>query len=229
VEASLERLGTAYIDLYQCHRFDPQVPIEEVCFAMHNLIDGGYVHYWGVSQWTAVQLTNALRICERNGWQKPISNQPIYNMLNRSLEVDVLEVCAAEQVGLLVYSPLAQGILTGKYKPGHIPADSRAGNPETAQWFSHKRLNDTTFAQLARLETLAGKLRCSLAQLALAWCLRVQPVTTVILGASRPEQVTENLGALQVLLSVEIQAEIEAILQNAPVDQYTGSRIGWQA
>lgn len=226
--ASLERLGIGTIDLYQCHRYDPHTPLEETCFAMNWLIDQGHIAHWGVSQWSAVQITNAMRVCERHGWRKPISNQPIYNLLNRSLEVDVLGVTEVEGMGNIVYSPLAQGILTGKYSSAEqLPAGSRAANPETNQYFSFKRLNADTFARLEALQQVARQLDCTLTQLALAWCLRVRPVSSVILGASSVAQLDENLDAQKVEISGAVQAQIESILANAPVDQYTGARVGY--
>jgi aryl-alcohol dehydrogenase-like predicted oxidoreductase len=224
--ASLKRLNTPYIDLYQCHRYDPKTPLEETCFAMQTLIQWGYILHWGVSQWTAIQLLNAIRICEQNNWQKPISNQPIYNMLNRSLEVDVMGVCETENIGIVCYSPLAQGILTGKYDRNSIPPDSRAGAQETAKWFSFKRLNDETFAKLDELKKVAFELDLTLAQLALAWCLRKRPVTSVITGASKVEQVRINMAASGIQLSDGIRQRIETILENQPIDQYTGTPIG---
>ena len=224
--ASLRRLGTDYIDLYQCHRYDPHTPLAETCYAMQSLIEWGWIRYWGVSQWTAVQITNAVRLCERHGWQPPISNQPIYNLLNRSLEVDVMEVCETEGLGLVVYSPLAQGILSGKYRPGVIPPDSRAANEQATRYFAHKRLNDQTFQYLAHLEAVAADQSCTLAQLALAWCLRKAPVSAVITGASKPEQIDINVRASSLRLDADTLERIEAILDNAPIDQYTGSRIG---
>lgn len=226
-EASLHRLQTDYLDLYQCHRYDPTVPLEETCFAMNQLIQQGWVLHWGVSQWTSVQIVNAIRICERNGWRKPISNQPIYNLLNRSLEVDVMGTCQDEGLGLVVYSPLAQGILTGKYKPGVVPEGSRAANEAVNSFFSFKRLNDTSYRQLDELGTLAAKLGISVAQLSLAWTLRYPAVTSAIVGASRVEQLDENLKAADVALSAETLAEIERIMGNAPRDQYTETPTGY--
>lgn len=226
-DASLERLQTDYIDLYQCHRYDTHTPLEETCFAMQQLIESGRVRYWGVSQWSAVQIVNAMRICERNGWRKPISNQPIYNMLNRSLEVDVMQVCEDEGLGLIVYSPLAQGILSGKYHKNNIPADSRAANEFSSQWFAHKRLNDDTFALLDRLRPVAASLNVSLSVLALAWCLRQKPVTAVIIGASKMQQIDENIQAASLNATPGLWEEVDKLLGNAPVDQYTGRRIGY--
>ncbi len=226
-EASLQRLKTDYIDLYQCHRYDIDTPLEETCYAMHNLIERGYILHWGVSQWSAVQITNALRICEKNNWRKPISNQPVYNMLNRSLEVDVMSVCEQENLGLLVYSPLAQGLLTGKYQANSIPEDSRLANETMKNWFPVKRMNEEYFDKQNQLLTVANELGCSLSALALAWILTKSPISTCITGASKPEQIENNMQSLAVELSPDSLEQIEQILQNAPIDQYTGTRIGY--
>lgn len=226
-EASLTRLRTDYIDLYQCHRYDIDTPLEETCYAMHRLIEEGKILYWGVSQWTAVQILNAIRICEKHNWTKPVSNQPIYNMLNRSLEVDVMGVCEDEGLGLLVYSPLAQGLLTGKYtKENPVPENSRAADEKMGKMFPLKRMTEKFYIQIDALKSIANELNCTLSQLALAWCLRKNPVTSCIIGASRPEQITENVKATEISLTPEIIHHIEIILDNHPKDQYTDVLIG---
>ncbi|MFY8020300.1 MAG: aldo/keto reductase, partial [Bacteroidia bacterium] len=226
-EGSLKRLQTDYIDLYQCHRYDIDTPLEEVCFAMNNLIERGHILHWGVSQWSAVQITNAVRICEINGWRKPISNQPVYNMLNRSLETDVMDVCAAEGLGLVVYSPLAQGLLTGKYKKNTTPADSRLASEVMNNWFPVKRMNDEYFEIQEALLKIAESNQCTLSELALAWILNRKPITSCITGASRVGQVVDNVKAINTELSESTMEQIEGVLKNAPIDQYTGARVGF--
>jgi aryl-alcohol dehydrogenase-like predicted oxidoreductase len=227
IHRSLEHLQTDYLDLYICHRYDTRTPLEETVYALVQLVNRGLIRYWGVSQWSAVQLINAVRLCERHGWPKPVSNQPIYNLLNRSLEVDVLGTCEAEGIGLMVYSPLAQGILSGKYTPGHIPADARAQQHYGKNFFAYKRLNERTFDILEKLKPLAARLNTTLPVLALAWTLRYPAISATIIGASKPEQVSENCKATELTLDESVLQELEQILQNAPVDQYTGNRIGY--
>lgn len=226
-EASLQRLKTDYIDLYQCHRYDVDTPLEETCYAMHNLVDRGYILHWGVSQWTAVQITNAVRICEKNGWQNPISNQPVYNMLDRSLETDVMDVCNNEKLGIVVYSPLAQGLLTGKYEKDNIPSNSRLASEVMNAWFQTRWMTDRYFDVQDQLKARAKDWGMSMSQLALNWILARKPITSAIIGASRPAQVEDNIAALQHTLTAGQVNEIDAILDNAPVDQYTGQRIGY--
>lgn len=227
-EASLRRLNTDYIDIYQCHRHDANTPLSEIIETMDLLIRQGKIRYWGVSQWSAVQITNTVRLCEQHGWIKPVSNQPIYNMLNRSLEAEVLQVCETEGLGILCYSPLSQGLLTGKYTSGdHLPEGSRAADPLLGKSFPTKRMTAETFDKLEKLRGLAAEAGCSLTRLALAWCLRHTPITTVITGYTSRKQIEENTGASALAYSDDFWSRVELVLDNAPLDQYTGKRIGY--
>lgn len=217
--ASLKRLKTDYIDLYQCHRYDTESELEEVIAAMDDLIKQGKILYWGVSQWSAVQICDANHLSRFHNKSKPVSNQPVYNMLNRSLEVDVMSLCEREGMGLVVWSPLAEGVLTGKYSGGNIPQDSRAAN-DGANMFIKNRLNPEKLSKVDKLIPIANELGLSMPQLALAWCLRRKELSSTIIGASKPEQVIDNVKASGVKLSDEVLNKIEEILDNSPKDQY---------
>ncbi len=219
---SLRRLGMEYVDLYQCHRYDDHTPLEETCRAMHDLITQGKILYWGVSQWSAVNIVEAMAICKANNFNAPVSNQPIYNMINRSLEIDVMRVCARYGLGLVVFSPLAQGILTGKYSGGAKPAGSRATDPRAANYMSQKYMTGAWLARVDALKPVAEKNSMTMAQLALAWCLRRNELTATINGFTRPEQLEDNAAASGKTIPAEDLAAIDAILGTMPVDQYTG-------
>jgi voltage-dependent potassium channel beta subunit len=208
---SLGRLGTDYVDIFQCHRFDPDVPIEETVRAMDDLIRQGKMLYWGVSMWSAEQMSEALRIADETGAARPISNQPPYSMLERSIEASVIPFCENAGIGQVVFSPLAEGLLTGKYVGGKVPGDSRAAS-ETWGRFLHEKMTDRNHAIVGRLVKLGEEAGLSLPVLALAWALRQSNVSSVIIGASRPEQVTENVRASGVELEETLLHEIEMIL-----------------
>ncbi|MGE0431433.1 MAG: aldo/keto reductase family protein [Planctomycetota bacterium] len=212
---SLQRLHTDYLDLYQCHRPDPTTPIEETVRAMHTLIEQGKILYWGVSCWTAAQIVEACWMAERNGLHKPISNQPHYSMLFRGIEAETLAVCKQHGLGQIVWSPLEQGVLTGKYDGGTVPADSRGAHERYSQ-FVKKWLTDDTLGKVEKLKPIAEKLKISRAHLALAWALRDEGVASTIMGATKVTHVTENIAAGDVELSADVIAEIEAVLGNAP-------------
>lgn len=216
--ASLRRLGVEYIDLYQCHRYDTESDLEETLRALDDLIRQGKVLYAGVSEWTAAQIQDAMQIARTCNLHKIVSNQPIYNMLVRYIEKEVLSVCAQQGIGQVVFSPLAQGILTGKYKPGQaIPADTRAANEATNHWIS-SYLNEQVLQGVEQLNMLAKDIGITLAQLSIAWVLRQPGVSSAIIGASRPQQVEENAKAADIHLSEEILRKIDAILTRIPAD-----------
>lgn len=210
--ASLKRLGTDYIDLYQCHRFDPETPLEETLRALDDLVTQGKVLYVGVSEWTAAQIIEAVHLARELNLDRIVSNQPVYNMLNRYIEKEVLPLCAREGIGQVVFSPLAQGVLTGKYRPGEAPAPgTRATDPESHQ-FIQRYLTSDNLEKVQKLAPIAERNGLTISQLALAWILRRPEVSSAIVGASRPEQVEQNAAASGVTLSPEDLEAIEQVL-----------------
>ncbi len=208
--ASLRRLGVDYIDLYQCHRYDENAPLHETCRAMSDLIDQGKVLYWGVSEWTAQQISEAVTICQENGWHRPACSQPLYNMLERHWEAEALPTCARLGLGVVAFSPLAEGVLTGKYNK-EIPKDSRAAEEQTGQ-FIRPRLNEENRAKLTKLVEIANGLGVAMSKLALAWCLRRSELSSCIIGASEPQQIKENVAASDLKLDEPVLERISAIL-----------------
>ena len=209
-EHSLRRLKVEAIDLYQCHRYDPETPLPEVVRAMDDLIRQGKVLYWGVSCWTAAELREACEVADRLLAPRPVSNQPPYSLLDRAIEEEVLPTSRELGIGQVVYSPLAQGILSGKYRGGKIPSDSRLAD-DTLNRGMKDKLSGENEARVEALAAIAGGLGIPLAQLALAWCLRDEGVSSVISGASRPEQVRQNVAAAETELSEDVRAKIEAV------------------
>ena len=210
---SLKRLGTDYIDLYQCHRYDESVPLEETLSALNDLVKQGKVLYVGVSQWSAKNIQDALDIADKRGFDRIVSNQPYYNAIGRDLEREVMPLCEREGIGQVVYSPLAQGVLTGKYKPGQeLPEGSRAADPEQNMFLNGGKLDQDVLERVQKLGPLAKANGLSLAQLALAWCLRKPIVSSVIIGASRPAQVDDNAKASGAQLGEDVFREMDSIL-----------------
>lgn len=198
VEKSLKRIGTDYLDIYFCHRFDPETPLEETARAMDDLVHQGKVLYWGTSEWSGEQLREAHRLCETRNLYRPQVEQPQYSLVERrKFERDVRAAADELGMGLVVWSPLASGLLTGKYDAG-IPAGSRL---DKIAWLREGILTPERVAQVKRFKQIADELGCSRAQLALAWAAAQPGVSSVITGATRVEQWTENLGALKLALS----------------------------
>lgn len=210
VHASLRRLQTDYLDLHQCHRADPDTPMEETVRAYEDLIRQGKVLYWGVSMWSASQISEACDIADRFGGFRPISNQPSYSILRREIESGVLSTSEDKGLGQLVFSPLAQGVLTGKYSGGKIPDQSRANDPERNLWMA-RYLDAEVLDRVDQLRPIADSQGISLAQLALAWCLRRPGISSVIIGATRIEQLEENAKSIGVELPAESIDQIEKI------------------
>jgi aryl-alcohol dehydrogenase-like predicted oxidoreductase len=211
-DASLRRLRTDHVDLYQCHRYDTETPLEETMEALTRLVDQGKTRYIGFSEWTADQIRSASAIA---GVARFVSSQPQYSMLWRRPEAEVFPLCRREGIGNIVWSPLAQGVLTGKYRPGSPPPeDSRAGDPEVGHWMKRWR-SDDLLAAVQRLVPVADKAGVSMAQLALAWVLREPAVSSAIVGATRPEQVRDNAAAAGVRLPDELLAAADDALAGA--------------
>jgi aryl-alcohol dehydrogenase-like predicted oxidoreductase len=212
MNASLKRLRTDYVDLYQAHRYDPTVPLEETLKAFDDLIRAGKTLYVGVSEWSADQIADAVRLAEQMGLGRIISNQPQYNMLWRKIEADIVPTSAKSGIAQIVWSPILQGVLTGKYLPGQPPpADSRATGA-TGSTFIGQWLRDDVLTAVQNLKPIADGVGLSLAQLAVAWVLQNDNVASAIIGATRPEQVRENVKAAGVTLSPEVLASIDATL-----------------
>jgi aryl-alcohol dehydrogenase-like predicted oxidoreductase len=210
--ASLRRLQTDYLDLYQAHRYDHATPLEETMRAFNDLVRHGKVLYIGVSEWRAEEIAAALRIADQMGLDRIISNQPQYNMLWRVIESEVVPLCTKEGIGQIVWSPIAQGALTGKYQPGGAhPAGSRATDPGGGR-FIKEYLADDILTRVAQLRPLAGEAGLTMAQLAVAWVLQNPNVSAAIVGATRPEQVKDNVGASGVKLEENLMRRIDDIL-----------------
>ncbi|MGP6140128.1 aldo/keto reductase family protein [Jeotgalibaca sp. A127] len=213
-DASLKRLGMDYLDLYQCHRYDPNVPIEETLWALDDLQRQGKILYAGVSEWPADKIQEAHEIAKERNFRPLVSNQPIYNMIERYIEKEVLPVSMANGMGQVVFSPLSQGILTGKYKPGQsAPSDSRAANESIGNSLQKYLSDDRLLETVQELASFAQHLDITLPQLALAWILRQRGVSSAIIGASKPEQVEDNVKAVDVELSDDILKGINDLLQ----------------
>lgn len=209
--ASLKRMNLDYVDIFYCHRYDPQTPVEETLRAIDDLIRQGKILYAGVSEWSAAQIEEAVRVADKFLLDRIVVNQPIYNMLNRYIEKEVIPVSSNHGIGQVVFSPLAQGILTGKYKGNTIPGDSRASNAEINN-FMNGMLTETTFTKVEQLEKIAKELEITLPSLALAWILRQPNVSSALIGASRPSQVEENVKAVEIELTSDVIEKIEGIL-----------------
>ena len=211
--ASLRRLRTDYVDLYQAHRFDHETPLEETLRAFDDLVRQGKVLYVGVSEWSASQIREAVRIADEMGLDRIVSNQPQYSMLWRVIEAEVVPTSEELGVGQIVWSPIAQGVLTGKYQPGQAPpADTRATSSDEGASMISRWLRDDVLSAVQRLVPVASDLGLTPAQLAVAWVLANPNVSSAIVGASRPAQIDENVKASGVALPADVLALIDATL-----------------
>ncbi|GAA3118728.1 aldo/keto reductase family protein [Streptosporangium carneum] len=212
IHGSLRRLQTDYVDLYQAHRFDYETPLEETLKTFDDLVRQGKVLYVGVSEWTADQIGRALKIADEMGFDRLVSNQPQYSMLWRVIEAEVVPLSTKEGLSQIVWSPIAQGVLTGKYLPGQPPpAGSRATDP-TGGGFISRILADDVLTRVQDLKPIAADLGLTMAQLAVAWVLQNPNVASAIVGATRPEQVRDNVKASGVKLDDEVLKRIDDVL-----------------
>ena len=210
MDKALERYGLDTIDIAFCHRSDPETPMEETVWAMSDIVESGRAHYWGTSEWPVEKICDAIDVAERQHLRKPVTEQPQYSMLHRSrVEHEYAPLFADHGYGTAIYSPLAGGLLTGKYLEG-IPEGTR-GTRAGYEWLRESLVDERFLEPVSNLVPIAGDLGCSLAQLAIAWCASNPNVSTVITGATRPSQVADNMGALEVLdrLTPDILAAIE--------------------
>jgi aryl-alcohol dehydrogenase-like predicted oxidoreductase len=206
LDASLRRLRVDHVDVYQCHRYDTETPLEETMAALDRAVRVGKTRFIGFSEWTPDQVRAALRL----PGARFVSSQPQYSLLWRQPEADLFPLCAAEGIGQIVWSPLRQGLLTGKYRAGAPPAPGTRAASERMGVFMKDKLDAEVLARVDRLRPIAGELGVTLAQLALAWVLRRPEVSSAIIGASRPAQVIENAAASGLLLPPEVVARVEA-------------------
>ena len=212
VNNSLKRLDTDYIDLMQFHRFDPNTPVDESVRAIDDLIRQGKVLYWGVSEWRAHQISLAVQVSRELNANPPASNQPRYSMIGRGIEESVLPTCANFGLGVVVFSPLAQGILTGKYKPGQpAPEGSRGADGTSNMWMGDLK-DEQLLARVQTLKALTEQNGCTLAQFALAWILKRNDVSSVIVGATKPEQIEDNAAASGLAFPDEVWEQADRIL-----------------
>ncbi|MGO9343049.1 MAG: potassium channel beta subunit family protein [Acidimicrobiales bacterium] len=217
IDGSLERFGLDFVDLLFCHRADPETPIEETVWAMSDIVSSGKALYWGTSEWSADEIRAAWDVAERHHLHKPVMEQPEYNIFNRDkVEKQYARLYEDIGLGLTTWSPLASGLLTGKYLDG-VPEGSRASLPGY-EWLTHQLTNQKRNKRVRDLKEVADKLGCTLSQLAIAWCASNKHVSTVITGASRVEQVRENMKALDVIgqLDDEVMERIDVIIYFTP-------------
>lgn len=207
VNKSLQRIGTDYLDIYFCHRYDPETPVEETVRIMDDLIHHGKILYWGTSEWTGEQIQEALDVCEKGGYYKPQVEQPQFSLLAREkFETNVRPKAVQHGMGLVTWSPLASGMLTGKYDDG-----VREGRLSRIDWLKETFFTEKNVARVREMKKLADALGCTRGQLALAWLAAQPGLTSVILGATSVEQLQENLGALKVTINSEVDSELKKL------------------
>jgi voltage-dependent potassium channel beta subunit len=214
---SLKRMRVDYIDLFQCHRADPEVPMYELVRVMDDLIRQGKILYWGVSEWSAEQIEDAVQTAHSLNAMPPVSNQPLYNMLARNIETAVIPTCRKLGLGQVVFSPLAQGVLTGKYLPNQpFPKDSRAADERQNRFLlGRNTMSQESLELVQRIRPIADELGVTMGQLALAWCLRLPEISSVIIGATKISQIEDNVKAARLTFDKSVWDKVDGIL--API------------
>jgi voltage-dependent potassium channel beta subunit len=212
INGSLRRLQTDYVDLYQAHRFDHETPLEETLKTFDDLVRQGKVLYIGVSEWNADQIAQALKIADEMGFDRIVSNQPQYSMLWRIIEPEIVPLSEKEGVGQIVWSPIGQGVLTGKYVPGQQPPEGSRATDKSGSAMISRFMNDDVLTRVQELKPIAADLGLSMAQLAIAWVLQNPNVSSAIVGASRPDQVRDNVKASGVKLEAAVLQRIDEVL-----------------
>jgi voltage-dependent potassium channel beta subunit len=211
VKGSLKRLGTDYLDLYQCHRPDPDTTVQETVMAMDDLIRQGHILYWGVSMWPADLIVAAVQLARTHGWHQPVSNQPRYNLLDRSIEEAVIPASTKHGVGQVVFSPLAQGVLSGKYRVGEEAPEGTRASDERVNQFIGQFMTDDVLSRVAKFVELAGETGMKPTQLALAWCLRQENVSSVIVGATSAHQLQENAASSDLQVDPSLWEKLDTL------------------
>jgi voltage-dependent potassium channel beta subunit len=211
VHSSLERLKLDYVDLWYCHRYDPETPLEETLEAIEDLIRLGKITYWGTSEWEADQIAEAWALCQARGWHRPVVNQPRYNLIERQIEARVLPVCARLGIGTAGFSPLAQGVLTGKYSGGKVPSGSRGSDARLNMWMKDRVTDAKLLARVDALAPIAERYGLSIGQLAIARLLARPELSCVIVGASSARQLEENVASGGVELKPKDVAAIDRL------------------
>ncbi len=211
LHASLKRMELDYVDIFYCHRYDPETPVDETLRTIDDMIRQGKVLYAGVSEWSAAQIQEAIGVADHYLLDRIVVNQPSYSMLNRYIELEIIPLCTKHGIGQIVFSPLAQGLLTGKYRGGRIPQGTRGANPEINRWIKDM-IAAGVIDKVDALEDLANDQGITFPEMALAWILRQEFAASALVGASRPEQIEANVRAVEVDLSQETLDRIEAIL-----------------
>lgn len=211
IHKSLGRLNLDYVDLLYCHRFDEEAPLEETLRAMNDVVGAGLATYWGVSEWRADQIDEAISLCNQHGWVKPVINQPLYNLMARDIEKEVIPMTDRHGLGIANFCPLAQGILTGKYSGGKIPKGSRGSNDAINIWMKNELSDTALLDRVDSLKAIAKKYDLTIAQLALAWVLQNKSISCVLTGASTLEQLELNVKASGVDLGAEDMADIDKL------------------